>query len=975
MESNPMVRARFSRWAAWTAVGATITLIGLGLGLTAAFVPREANLLGVQWAVSQSPIVVHHTHEARVGLTWDMAALIPGYSFGLALACYLGRRVFWTRLLNQTAAIGIAASFAAGLLNYTQDVLMWVGVGEAIPNRSLFQVIEGLSFAKFAMILVAGIFGVCGLATTIGRLLEAYIVREKWQDAIAAIRQKDFAAGIPEVDSKPLVIPPPEIELDLPEWHRDIRPFAVTEALHQLWPPCASNAENGEAGAKSEGHEVVSTHWDQGYGVPGEALGGVAICPSGGGHRSATVTLGALQGLREQGKLLGTDHLIGVSGGGYMVGGFQLALTETGGVNAGDTGGATAGDVFASGSAEEDYLRRHSSYLADGFSQWVVALGVVFRSVAGAILLIGLTIVMLGLAIGRFYHHIPIVTGGLDPLKPLFLASSLHRVPAFPVPPLSVSLAIAAPVAAATLILLWQLTRASVEGRASRVLTRIAKTLIGASLVMAVLGVIFPTIIWVSAAITRPLGLTPGTAAYAGGLNLILAYLSALIALGRRNSGAVSKGATAVTSVFNRKLANTVMPRSMAQMFLIWILLIVASVVSLLLAGWVATSGLDDSWWALLPVGAFLFCAIFLDQTWLSLHPFYRQRLTSGYAVRRRSHSHRGIAVAEPYDFEEGTPLSSYAAPRPDFPTVTFCCTANITGQDRTPAGQRAASYVLRHDYVGGPRVGWVRTDFLEALLSKQLGHDLTVEAAMAISGAAIASAMGSQTRYEEVFLALTNIRLGAWLPNPYFVALKVVHMKDWTIPGLPRIRRLSYLFREIFGIHPSTSRLLLCTDGGHYDNLGLVEALRHRCKKIYCFDATGFSQPLASTFAGALALARDELGVDITLANAYDLVPGGLNLLGPSPSFTDLNALLSRSSVITGHIRYPATDTDPPSEGYLVLAQANLTVDLPYALLEFRQEYPNFPWEGTADQLFNYAQFDAYHELGRFLGKRAGQF
>ena len=134
---------------------------------------------------------------------------------------------------------------------------------------------------------------------------------------------------------------------------------------------------------------------------------------------------------------------------------------------------------------------------------------------------------------------------------------------------------------------------------------------------------------------------------------------------------------------------------------------------------------------------------------------------------------------------------------------------------------------------------GSVRT-FARGLVSNVIGKDLTVEAAIAISGAAIASAMGAQTRDYEVFLALSNMRLGAWLPNPRFMALKSANLGDWTVPGLPRIRGLTYFAREILGIHSDHSRLLLCTDGGHYDNLGLVETLRHRYQYIYCFDASG---------------------------------------------------------------------------------------------------------------------------------------
>jgi hypothetical protein len=920
-------------------------LLGLGIGLFNAFAPRDSKLVPLQWMASLGPIVFERA-TVRRGLVWDLAALIPGYAVGLALAGYLGRRVFWTPLFHAWAAIGIAASVAAGVLNGVQDWLIWIGVGEAQPNMWLFRAIEALSFAKFAALLVASLVGAAALVTTTARL----VLREQ--------TQKDWETARGELPKTDVAFPPPPVAADYPVWKQRSRPFVVAERLYLLH----RDLDQPITGSM--------THWAESYQVP-EEVGGIAICASGGGHRSATVTLGMLQALRNAGKLFKAKQIISVSGGGYMVGGFQLALTpkDDGPVR---QGAAVPDDVFAPGSAEEDHLRRHSSYLADGLGQWLTALAVLFRSVAGSFVVIGLTITVVGLAIGRFYRHVPVVAGGLGRLKPLFLAAGVGRVPPFPIPPWGVWLGIAAPAAIAAVVYLVQLVGVWDEGRPTRLLVRIAKVLVGATAWLTLLGVGLPAAIWASSAITRPLGLTPGTTAYSGALDLLLAYLSAVGALVWRNRQSISSGASTVIGFANKSIVNRVLPSSMVQMLLIWLSLLVAIVVSLLLAGWVATSGLDDSWWALAPVGALGLIVAFVDQTWFSLHPFYRQRLASAFAVRRaRRHS---WDVAEPYEFGEVTALSRYASPRPPFPTPTFNAAANLTGQDRTPPGRRAVSYTLRHDFVGGPHVGWIRTDYLEKLVSRHLGRDLTVEAAMAISGAAFASAMGSQTRFYEVFLALANVRLGAWLPNPYFVALKNAHIDNWTIPGLPQIRRLSYLFREIFGIHPVDSRLVLCTDGGHYDNLGLVEALRRRCEVICCLDATGYSQPLASTLAGTIALAREELGIDIKLRGPYDLVPGSGRTLGSAASLADLNSRLSQSSVITGTIAYPGINELPPIEGTLIVAQVNLTPDTPYHLLEFRQEYPDFPWEGSYDQWYNYAQFDAYQELGRFLGTQAAQ-
>ena len=264
-----------------------------------------------------------------------------------------------------------------------------------------------------------------------------------------------------------------------------------------------------------------------------------------------------------------------------------------------------------------------------------------------------------------------------------------------------------------------------------------------------------------------------------------------------------------------------------------------------------------------------------------------------------------------------------------------------------------------------------MRTKYLEELAKPAIRHDLTVQSAVAISGAAFASAMGSQTRFYELFLSLANLRLGAWLPNPYFVALKAKHLTDWTVPGLPRLRRLDYFAREIFGIHPSSGRMVLCTDGGHYDNLGLVELLRRRCALIFCFDASGPSRPLADTLAGTMTLAHEELGVEIELDDRYQLVVGGGKPLEPEKPLSALTDQLSERAVVTASVHYPATNGSPGFVGTMIFAQADLTSDMPYEVLESTQSDPGFPNDGTADQWFDVSRFDAYQRLGFYLGEQ----
>ena len=911
----------------------SVALIALGVVLFALLLPAHTNLVSLQWsgsATSVSRLVGEQVEHYRTGVYLDFVLLIT-YT-GLLLACWLGHRVFWSPTTYRLAWAGFGATAAAAALEVAQDVLLLIGL-HTLRGTWVFRFAAAMSFLKFAALVPAVTIAAFALGTTCVRLVSHRRTKERWE-RVCSGRDRD---------RPPVVVPPPPNEWRAPSGSN--RPRQLDWAIDRGW-------------WSSEGRDEPPTHFVQDRAVPGdEASQGTGICVSGGGIRSATVVLGALQRLRERRSEMfaSVRHLVSVSGGGFMAGGFRLALQEP--------NGAAPTDAFAPGSPEEDHLRRHSSYLCDGPGQWIVALGVLLRNLLAALVILGLTAVVLGLAMGRFYREVPVVGRGVQTFPPIWLATQGAAAPAFPGFPwgvtLGVSIVAALAVLAYVLIVVWR----GVVGHRLPWLGTLGAIAVGVTLFVALIGVGIPAIVWCSSWVTWHLGLSARPAVATGTVSAIASYIGLLAATLWRKKRYVSTAATDVGKA--EKTVSGVLPNSMIQMLVMWVALVLLVVIGILASSWVATSGLDDSWWSLVFVGVLALCWLFLDQTAMSLHPFYRRRLASAFAVRRAEVD--GISVAAPYPELEETRLSTYGAKEPHFPLNTFATSANLTGQGRTPPGRRVVAYALNAEYVGGPQVGWIRTECLEELASRVLRHDLTVTAAMAVSGAAFASAMGSQTRFYEVFLALTNARLGAWLPNPYFVALKAAHAGDWTVPGLPRIRSLTYYFREIFGMHSPMSRLVLCTDGGHYDNLGLVELLRRECTTVICIDASGASRPLADALSGAITLAREELGVDITLTDPYDLVSGTGRAIGSAPSLSKLNGVLSKSAVVAGKIRYPTG-----VQGDLVVAQANLTPDLPYELLDFTQADPGFPNDGTADQWFDVGRFDAYQELGRCLGTQA---
>ena len=163
---------------------------------------------------------------------------------------------------------------------------------------------------------------------------------------------------------------------------------------------------------------------------------------------------------------------------------------------------------------------------------------------------------------------------------------------------------------------------------------------------------------------------------------------------------------------------------------------------------------------------------------------------------------------------------------------------------------------------------------------------------------------------------------------------------------------RLSYLFRELVGRNRLDSRFLYITDGGHYENLGLVELLRRGCGKIYCFDASG-GKP-AAALGDAIALARSELGVEV------EINPTNIKLDEEG---------YAEDSCAVGVIKHQGKVV-----GRLVYAPTVLTHKVPWDVRAYKEADPVFPHHSTGDQLYTDQRFEAYRALGEHAGERARQ-
>ncbi|MCX5302069.1 hypothetical protein OG304_01180 [Streptomyces sp. NBC_00160] len=718
--------------------------------------------------------------------------------------------------------------------------------------------------------------------------------------------------------------------------------------------------------------------------LPGREPAEVGICASGGGIRSASVVLGALQALRDAGVVRAARYLVSVSGGGFTAGAFQLALTPE---QPRDKKGkpfvradlATPEDVFAPGSPEEDHVRRHAKYLADSPKEKLQAAGTVLRGMFVSLGMLALIFTVAGMYLHAFYSFVPLTD--LDSLR-----HPDGRVPDFR-PYAHVRIPVLALIALAGVVtLVASLVRASTGKSRPAWVRSTIKTIVALALAVAAYTVVFPAVIWFFVWLADTQTLLPKGGRGVSLLAVLTAAATWLGALYTAAHKSVKKlkpdGDTAGMFSKSGKSITVQSSTGWVKAIVCWLVLLLLGFFGLALLSWVAVyAGEWDWWWKWgLPV-ALLVLPFLIDQTTFSLHPFYRQRLAGAFAVRRAVLKD-GSVGGLPYDYNaEPTSLSTHARKVDRFPQVIFAASAAVSLRNRTAPGRPAVPFTFASDYVGGPDTGWVRTSTMEATARPLIRRDITVQSAVAVSGAAFASAMGTQTMFFERLLALSNLRLGTWVPNPAYLAELAKYGPDWTMPRLPRMRRLRYQLQELVGRYSDTSPMLLCTDGGHFDNLGLVEMLRLRCRTIYVIDSSGDTPPLATTLAQAVTLAYEDLGVVIEFPKeeVLKLVPGSAAPLKPTEGMAALNARFSASCVVTGTIKYPEPvlfdpDAPPSDEGTIIFAKANLTPDMSYELLSYALKEKAFPRQATFDQWFDHAQFDAYRALGHFLGTAAGK-
>ncbi len=269
------------------------------------------------------------------------------------------------------------------------------------------------------------------------------------------------------------------------------------------------------------------------------------------------------------------------------------------------------------------------------------------------------------------------------------------------------------------------------------------------------------------------------------------------------------------------------------------------------------------------------------------------------------------------------------------------------------------------HAGAGDPTLGYRPTDFPAPQGERRYGGDrgISVGTAMAISGAAASPNMGYHSSPVVTFLlTLFNARLGWWLGNPGPAGRETFH--DYYVR-----RPVRWLLRELRGKTDRTAEYVYLSDGGHYENLGLYEAVRRRCRFVVVSDAGCDPEASFEDLGNAIRKIRIDMGIAIDFQNGLPIYSRA------QAAEADFPAENARHYAVAT-IRYSEVDIQADgtkaADGILLYLKPAVYGREPVDVRNYATKHRQFPHETTADQWFSEPQLESYRALGLHVVDKA---
>jgi hypothetical protein len=358
-----------------------------------------------------------------------------------------------------------------------------------------------------------------------------------------------------------------------------------------------------------------------------------------------------------------------------------------------------------------------------------------------------------------------------------------------------------------------------------------------------------------------------------------------------------------------------------------------------------------------------------------SLHAVYRNRLIRAYLggqhPGRRADGFTGfdprdnLRMHELWD-ERETEDRSWRPFHVINVALNLAATKNLAWQQR-----KAESFVMTPQFCGCATLGYRET--------REYGdpgnNGISVGTAIAISGAAVSPNMGYHSSPSiALLLTLLNVRLGWWLGNPgpgggedgrvaAFLKSKIARegAKQTLVPYQQDAPWLSLLplLTELFGLTGADSRYVYLSDGGHFENLGIYEMVRRRCRWIILSDADADPDRGFADLGNAVRKIWIDLGVRITFEDS-DLLRA-----------TKDTSAIDVPYCALGTIEY-LNDGDGRTTGKILYIKPVVRGNEPVAdVIAYLRAHNDFPHQSTAEQWFDEPQLESYRVLGYWMTKR----
>ena len=356
-----------------------------------------------------------------------------------------------------------------------------------------------------------------------------------------------------------------------------------------------------------------------------------------------------------------------------------------------------------------------------------------------------------------------------------------------------------------------------------------------------------------------------------------------------------------------------------------------------------------------------------------SMHAVYRNRLVRGFLGTPRDPRVRKPDPFTDFDDEDDPRLKAFRTSAGKgqrlFPVINM--TLNITSGERDAwAERKGASFTATPLHCGSADLRHAKQNSAEDaagvyvptedFAGKETDQDKrgTEEGThlgtmMTVSGAAASPNWGYHSSPQIAFLmTLFNFRLGAWYPNPARATddeLRVAKPRD----------SLVALLNELLGRTTDNEQAVYLSDGGHFENLGVYEMLRRRCKRILVIDAGQDGECAYFDLGMMIRKAEIDFPVKIELATTQIA----------SRSAIEKGFSGRLCGFAHGTITYLGKDGEEAGCGELIYIKPCLLLDSPAAVLSFAAGRKTFPHESTSDQWFTESQFESYRALGEFQG------